>query len=174
TVVGTHAMKPADAILDAADSHRLIERLTDGDPSLDEDGAYAIAWDVHARRRERGERAGSARPGSAGLGIHGQLPHPQARALPGGGEDGRSSPRRHPKPASRRREPGGHSSNASTLNGLTASQIVSQAVTQSSGQIAGGILAFLNSAYTVTNAGTVFSGFCACTATFCNGGDFLP
>jgi 2-oxo-3-hexenedioate decarboxylase len=48
-------MKAADAILDAADSHRLIGRLTDGDPSLDEDGAYAIAWDVHARRRARGE-----------------------------------------------------------------------------------------------------------------------
>ena len=49
-------MTPADTILDAADSHRLIERLTDRDPALDEDGAYAIAWDVHARRRERGER----------------------------------------------------------------------------------------------------------------------
>src|SRR5262245_6319929 len=49
-------MKATDAILDAADSHRMIGRLTDGDPSLDEDGAYAIAWDVHARRRERGER----------------------------------------------------------------------------------------------------------------------
>src|SRR5262249_11623613 len=49
-------MTPADAILDAADSNRLIGRLTDGDPSLDEDRAYAIPWDVHARRRERGER----------------------------------------------------------------------------------------------------------------------
>jgi len=49
-------MKAADAILAAADSRHLIERLTDRDPSLDEDGAYAIAWDVHARRRERGER----------------------------------------------------------------------------------------------------------------------
>src|SRR5262245_40622417 len=49
-------MKPAETILDAADSHRLIERLTEHDPSLDEDGAYAIAWDVHTRRRERGER----------------------------------------------------------------------------------------------------------------------
>jgi len=49
-------MKPAETILDAADSHRLIERLTEQDPSLDEAGAYAIAWDVHARRRERGER----------------------------------------------------------------------------------------------------------------------
>jgi 2-oxo-3-hexenedioate decarboxylase len=49
-------MKATDAILDAADSRRMIGRLTDGDPSLDEDGAYAIAWEVHARRRERGER----------------------------------------------------------------------------------------------------------------------
>ena len=49
-------MTHAETILDAADSRRLIGRLTDGDPSLDEDGAYAIAWDVHARRRERGER----------------------------------------------------------------------------------------------------------------------
>src|SRR5262245_66688161 len=48
-------MKAADAILDAADSHRLIGRLTDGDPSLDENRAYAIAWDVHGRRRARGE-----------------------------------------------------------------------------------------------------------------------
>jgi 2-keto-4-pentenoate hydratase len=50
-------MTHAETILDAADSRRLIGRLTDGDPSLDEDGAYAIAWDVHARRRERGERS---------------------------------------------------------------------------------------------------------------------
>jgi 2-oxo-3-hexenedioate decarboxylase len=49
-------MKPADAVLDALDSHRLIGLLSDRDPSLDEDGAYAIAWEVDARRRERGER----------------------------------------------------------------------------------------------------------------------
>jgi 2-oxo-3-hexenedioate decarboxylase len=48
-------MKPADAILGAIDRHQLIEPLSDRDPSLDEDGAYAIAWEVHARRRERGE-----------------------------------------------------------------------------------------------------------------------
>ena len=48
--------KPADAVLDAMDCHQLIEPFSDRDPSLDEDGAYAIAWDVHARRRERGER----------------------------------------------------------------------------------------------------------------------
>jgi len=49
-------MKPADTILDALDSHRQIGLLSDSDPSLDEDGAYAIAWAVHARRQERGER----------------------------------------------------------------------------------------------------------------------
>ena len=49
-------MTHAETILDAANSRRLIGRLTDGDRSLDEDGAYAIAWDVHARRRARGER----------------------------------------------------------------------------------------------------------------------
>ena len=49
-------MNPVDAILDALDSHRLIGLLSDSDPSLDEDGAYAIAWAVHARRLERGER----------------------------------------------------------------------------------------------------------------------
>ena len=49
-------MKLADAVLDAIDRHRLIGLLSDRDPSLDEDGAYAIAWEVHARRRERGEK----------------------------------------------------------------------------------------------------------------------
>src|SRR5262249_10611771 len=49
-------MRPGDAVLGAMDRRRLIELLSDRDPSLDEDGAYAIAWDVHARRRERGER----------------------------------------------------------------------------------------------------------------------
>src|SRR5256712_8047743 len=49
-------MKLADAVLDAIDCHRLIGLLSDRDPSLDEDGAYAIAWEVHARRRERGEK----------------------------------------------------------------------------------------------------------------------
>jgi len=49
-------MRPADAVLGAMDRRRLIELLSDRDPSLDEDGAYAIAWDVHARRRERGEK----------------------------------------------------------------------------------------------------------------------
>jgi len=50
------ALKPVDAILDAVESHRLIGLLSDGDPSLDEDGAYAIAWEVHARRLGCGER----------------------------------------------------------------------------------------------------------------------
>jgi len=34
---------------------RPVEPLSDRDPSLDEDSAYAIAWEIHARRRERGE-----------------------------------------------------------------------------------------------------------------------
>jgi 2-oxo-3-hexenedioate decarboxylase len=49
------ALKPVDAILDAIASHRLIGLLSDGDASLDEDGAYAIASEVHARRLGRGE-----------------------------------------------------------------------------------------------------------------------
>jgi 2-oxo-3-hexenedioate decarboxylase len=48
-------MTPADAVLDAVDRHQLIELLSDHDPSLDEDGAYAIAAEVHGRRRVRGE-----------------------------------------------------------------------------------------------------------------------
>jgi 2-keto-4-pentenoate hydratase len=50
------AMEPADLILDATDSYRLIELLSDRDPSLDEGRAYAIAREIHARRLERGER----------------------------------------------------------------------------------------------------------------------
>ena len=49
-------MKLADAVLDAIDRHRLIGLLSDRDPSLDEDGAYAIAWEVHEWRRKRGEK----------------------------------------------------------------------------------------------------------------------
>jgi 2-oxo-3-hexenedioate decarboxylase len=48
-------MTPADAVLGAVDRHQLIALLSDRDPSLDEDGAYAIAAEVHARRRARGE-----------------------------------------------------------------------------------------------------------------------
>jgi 2-keto-4-pentenoate hydratase len=48
-------MGRADIILDAFASRRLIGLLSDDDPALDEDGAYAIAGDVHARRVERGE-----------------------------------------------------------------------------------------------------------------------
>ncbi len=46
----------ADVILDAFASQRLIAPLSDGDPSLDEDGAYAIACEIHARRLRRGEK----------------------------------------------------------------------------------------------------------------------
>ena len=49
-------MSAADVILDAFASQRLIEPLSDGDPSLDEDGAYAIAREIHARRLRRGEK----------------------------------------------------------------------------------------------------------------------
>jgi 2-oxo-3-hexenedioate decarboxylase len=48
-------MGPAETILDAAAAGRLIGLLSDGDPPLDEDAAYAIAHEVHARRIERGE-----------------------------------------------------------------------------------------------------------------------
>ena len=46
----------AQAILDAFARHRLIAPLSDRDPAVSEDQAYAIAWDVHNRRVERGER----------------------------------------------------------------------------------------------------------------------
>jgi 2-keto-4-pentenoate hydratase len=49
-------MKLADTVLRAIDCHQLIGLFSDRDPSLDEDGAYAIAWEVHARRRERGQK----------------------------------------------------------------------------------------------------------------------
>jgi 2-keto-4-pentenoate hydratase len=48
-------MDAAGQILDAFASHRLIAPLSSSDPSLNEDGAYAIAWEVHARRVRRGE-----------------------------------------------------------------------------------------------------------------------
>src|SRR5262245_47090609 len=48
-------MKLADVVLDALDRQELIEPLSDRDPSLDDDGAYAIAWEIHTRRRARGE-----------------------------------------------------------------------------------------------------------------------
>jgi 2-keto-4-pentenoate hydratase len=41
-------------ILDAFASQQLIGLLSDADPSLDEDGAYAIAHEVHAARLARG------------------------------------------------------------------------------------------------------------------------
>jgi 2-keto-4-pentenoate hydratase len=46
----------ADIVLDAFAAQRLIGLLSDADPSLDEDGAYAIAGEVHARRVQRGEK----------------------------------------------------------------------------------------------------------------------
>jgi 2-keto-4-pentenoate hydratase len=49
-------MSRAETILDAFGSGRLIGLLTDDDPALDEDGAYAIACEVHARRVRRGEK----------------------------------------------------------------------------------------------------------------------
>ena len=49
-------MRQADIVLDAFMSQRLIGLLSDGDPSLDEDRAYAIASEVHAGRVERGEK----------------------------------------------------------------------------------------------------------------------
>ena len=48
-------MKLADVVLDALDHRKLIELLSDRDPSLDDDGAYAIAREIHTRRRARGE-----------------------------------------------------------------------------------------------------------------------
>jgi 2-oxo-3-hexenedioate decarboxylase len=48
-------MALADDVLDAVDRHQQIAPLSDRDPSLDEDGAYAIAWEIDARRRARGE-----------------------------------------------------------------------------------------------------------------------
>jgi 2-oxo-3-hexenedioate decarboxylase len=48
-------MSHADTILDSSASQRLIELLSDRDPSLDEKRAYAIAAEIHARRIARGE-----------------------------------------------------------------------------------------------------------------------
>jgi 2-oxo-3-hexenedioate decarboxylase len=50
------AMNRADLVLEAFDSHRLIGLLSDSDPLLEEQDAYAIAREVHARRLARGER----------------------------------------------------------------------------------------------------------------------
>jgi len=50
------AMREADLVLDAFASRRLIALLSDRDPSLDQDRAYAIAGEVHQRRIERGEQ----------------------------------------------------------------------------------------------------------------------
>ena len=47
--------RAAERIEDAFASQRLISPLSTGDPSLDEDAAYAIALEIHARRVGRGE-----------------------------------------------------------------------------------------------------------------------
>ena len=57
-------MGPAEIVRDAFASHRLIGLLSDGDPSLDEDGAYAIASEVHARRVRRGEKPAGRKIGA--------------------------------------------------------------------------------------------------------------
>jgi 2-keto-4-pentenoate hydratase len=43
-------------VLDAFGSRRLIGLFSDGNPPLDQDGAYAIAAEVHQRRLGRGEK----------------------------------------------------------------------------------------------------------------------
>jgi 2-oxo-3-hexenedioate decarboxylase len=48
--------RPADMVLDAFASKRLIGSLSASDPSLDERRAYEVAAEVHARRMERGEQ----------------------------------------------------------------------------------------------------------------------
>jgi 2-oxo-3-hexenedioate decarboxylase len=45
----------AKLILEAFASRRLIGLLSEADPTLDEDRAYTIAREIHARRAERGE-----------------------------------------------------------------------------------------------------------------------
>ena len=47
----------AERILHAFATHDLIAPLTDDDPSLDEDDAYAVALEIHRRRVDRGEAA---------------------------------------------------------------------------------------------------------------------
>jgi 2-oxo-3-hexenedioate decarboxylase len=54
--LGADVTNAAETILDAFAAHRLIAPLSDGDSSLDEDGAYAIASEIHARRVRGGER----------------------------------------------------------------------------------------------------------------------
>src|SRR3982074_1296655 len=48
-------MSQADLILDAFAAGQQIGLLSDGEPLLDEDAPSAIAAEVHARRRQRGE-----------------------------------------------------------------------------------------------------------------------
>jgi 2-oxo-3-hexenedioate decarboxylase len=46
----------AEIVIEAFATRRLIRLVSDDDPQLGEDGAYAIAREVHARRVDRGER----------------------------------------------------------------------------------------------------------------------
>jgi hypothetical protein len=61
--------------------------------------------------------------------------------------------------------PGPASANASTLNRLTAQQIVAQAR-------AGGLSSFVESVYVIATPGTVVLGFCGTIFARCNPGDF--
>jgi 2-keto-4-pentenoate hydratase len=87
-------MSRADAILDAFASRRLIELLSDDDPPLDEDGAYAIARDVHARRVERGESPVGRKIGFTNRGLWleygapfwGHVYDSTVQYVPGGGD----------------------------------------------------------------------------------------
>ena len=60
---------PADDIVEAFAAGRLVGLPSDCDPSLDEDGAYLIASEVHARRIERGERPVGRKIGFTNRGV---------------------------------------------------------------------------------------------------------
>lgn len=64
--------RAADRILDAFDSQRLIAPLSRDHPSLDEDGAYAIALEVYTRRVRRGERPVGRKIGFTNRSIWGE------------------------------------------------------------------------------------------------------
>jgi 2-keto-4-pentenoate hydratase len=52
----SEVMRRADAILGAFASQRLMAPISDLDPAFDEDAAYGIAREIHARRVTRGDR----------------------------------------------------------------------------------------------------------------------
>jgi 2-keto-4-pentenoate hydratase len=62
-------MNLADRVIEAFDNQRLIDPLTDGDPTLDEDGAYAVAFEVRARRVARDEHVVGRKIGFTNSGI---------------------------------------------------------------------------------------------------------